>query len=436
MGPPRQTPVEAMVLRNTLWSFGAQVVRLVTALLLIALLDPAARGFQSLLVLLPTLLTSLALLGVAGATPVVLQRGVAAERLMRNLLGLGLLVLAVLALALPPLAPAIARFLSGEYQVTTADVLVGLLLLPPLLLGEYLRAILLALRDLRQVALTQSATALAQLLAALVLVGGLRLGPRGALWAMVVGAWIGFGWTLGVVWRIGSPWPRLEREILRPILHLGLRGHIGNVVQTFNYRLDALLVQGFLGQAAVGLYQTGVLLAELLWYLPNAVSAALLPQIAATGDRTLTPRATRQTVLLTGLGALGLALLAWPALRWLRPAYLGAFTPLVVLLVGVVALSIHKVLAGDLSGRGLPQYPSLTSSVALVVTVGLDLLLIPRLGIVGAALASTLAYTTQTLLLLWCYRRVSGVPWRALLVPRRTDLAFYRRLVRRREAGV
>ncbi|WP_161668711.1 polysaccharide biosynthesis C-terminal domain-containing protein [Kallotenue papyrolyticum] len=425
-----------MFLRNTIWSFGAQVVRLITALLLIALLDPAARGFQSLLVLLPTLLTLLALLGVSSATPVLLQRGVAADRLMRNLLGLGLLVLAALVLALPPLAPAIARFLSGEYRVTPGDVLVGLLLLPPLLLGEYLRAILLALRDLRQVALTQCATALAQLLAALALVGGLRLGPRGALWAMVLGAWIGFGWTLRAVWRIGPPLPRLERAVLRPLLSLGLRGHVGNVVQTFNYRLDALLVQGFLGQAAVGLYQTGVLLAELLWYLPNAVSAALLPQIAATGDRTLTPRATRQTVLLTGLGALGLLIVAWPALRWLRPAYLGAFTPLAVLLVGVVALSIHKVLAGDLSGRGLPQYPSLTSSVALVVTVGLDLLLIPRLGIVGAALASTLAYTTQTVILLWCYRRVSGVSWRALLVPRRADLAFYRRLVRRREAGV
>jgi hypothetical protein len=61
-----------MLMRNAAWSFGAQIVRLATALLLILLLDPAARGFQNLLVLLPTLLASLTLLGVSHATPVLI----------------------------------------------------------------------------------------------------------------------------------------------------------------------------------------------------------------------------------------------------------------------------------------------------------------------------------------------------------------------------
>jgi O-antigen/teichoic acid export membrane protein len=423
-----------MLIRNTAWSLGAQVVRLLTALLLIALLDPAARGFQSLLVLLPTLLASLTLLGVTSATPVLLHRGVDEQRLMSNLLGLGLVVIGGLALLLPPLLPAMARFLSGEYVVTSADVLIGLMLLPPLLLGDYLRALLIARRDLRQVAVTQSIGAIAQLIAALVLALLLRLGPYGALWAIVIGGWIGFGWTVRAVRPLGRLLPRLDRDVLRPLLGLGLRGHAGNVVQTFNYRLDALLVQGFLGQAAVGLYQTGVLLAEMIWYLPNAVSAALLPQIAATGDSSITPRVARHTLLLTTLGAIGLIAVAWPALHLLRPAYLGALAPMAILLVGVVALSLHKVVAGDLSGRGLPQYPSITSAVALIITIIANLLLIPRLGIVGAALASTLAYATQTVLLLGIYRRISGVGWRDLLLLRRDDLQLYRRFVTRREA--
>jgi stage V sporulation protein B len=423
-----------MLLRNTFWSFGAQIVRLATALLLIALLDPAARGFQSLLVLVPTLLASLTLLGVMSATPVLLHRGVDQQRLLSNLLGLGLVVIGVLAVLLPPALPLLARFLSGEYVVTTADVVIGLLLLPPMLLGDYLRALLLARRELRAVAVTQSATAIAQLIAALVLVLALGLGPGGALWAIVLGGWIGFAWTVRAVLPLGRLTPCLDGDVLRPLLGLGLRGHAGNVVQTFNYRLDALLVQGFLGQAAVGLYQTGVLLAEMIWYLPNAVSAALLPQIAATGDSSITPRVARHTLLLTTLGAIGLIAVAWPAMTLLRPAYLGAIAPMAILLLGVVALSLHKVVAGDLSGRGLPQYPSITSAVALVVTIVANLLLIPRFGITGAALASTIAYTTQTALLLRIYRRISGVGWRELIVPRRDDLRLYRRFVARREA--
>lgn len=419
-----------LLIRNAAWSFGAQVLRLLTALLLVLLLDPAARGLQALLVLLPTLLGSLALLGVASAAPVVLHRGVDEGRLLGNLSGLGVCVVAVLSVVLLPLLPWLARFLSspGGYTVGSAQVLIGLLLLPPTLLGDFGRALLAARRDLRAVALSQIVQAVAQLIFAVVLVVVLHGGPIGAVWAAVFGGWCGFGAVLRAVRPLGSVRPRLDGDVLRPLLDLGLRGHVGNVVQTFNYRVDVFFVQGWHGQAAVGLYQTGVLLAETVWYLPNAVGAALLPQIAATGDRHTTPRVARHTVLLTTLGALGLVVVMWPALVWLRPAYRGAVAPMVILLLGVVALSLHKVLASDLSGRGLPHYPSITSTLALVVTFGADLLLIPRYGIVGAAWASTLAYSAQTVALVLIYRRLTGVAWRDLVLPHRADMDVYKGL--------
>ena len=428
-----------MLIRNALWSFGAQVVRLLTALMLIGLLDPAARGVQSLLVLLPTVLGSLGTLSVSSAAPVLLHRSTEPEvpgriderLLLPNLLGLGLCVLGLLLLVSIPVSPLIARYLSAEYTVSTGDVLVGLLLLPPLLLGEYLRALLVARRDLRQVALAQTIQAVAQLLLAGLLVLGLHQGAQGAVWATVYAAWLGFGWTCWTVRNLGALRPRLDWNVLRPLLGLGLRGHAGNVVQTFNYRLDAFLLQGFLGQAAVGLYQTGVLLAELVWYLPNAVGAALLPHVAATTDQQSTPRIVRHTLLLMLVGALLLLALAWPGFTLLRPAYQATLPSMTILLCGVIALGIHKVLASDLSGRGLPQYPSLTSSIALIVTIVGDLLLIPRFGMGGAAVASALAYIVQTVALLPIYCRIAQVGWRELLVPRRDDWRLYSRLLAR-----
>jgi len=408
-----------LLFTNTAWSLGGQLVRLATALLLIALLDPAARGVQSLLVLLPTLAANLAMLGVASATPVLLHRGYSEQRLLPNLLGLGLAMSLALLLLAAPVLPALAAYLSGEYVVLPSEVLLGLLLLPPQLLADYLRALLAARRDLRAVAISHGVQSAVQLGLALLLVLGLGLAAIGAVWATVLAAFAGLGWTLRAVVPFGSLVPRLQRSVLRPLLGLGLRGHVGNVVQTFNYRLDLLLVQGFLGQASVGLYFTAVALAELVWYLPNAVASALLPEVAAARDRALVGRVARVTLPATVLGALGLLVVAWPAFALLRPAYLPAVAPMAVLLVGVVALSLHKVLASDLSGRGLPQYPSFSSTVALGITLAADFVLIPRLGILGAALASTLAYTAQTALLtaIWVRR---GGGWRELL-PRRAD---------------
>jgi len=55
----------------------------------------------------------------------------------------------------------------------------------------------------------------------------------------------------------------------------------------------------------------------------------------------------------------------------------------------------------------------------------LDLLLIPRMGINGAALASTAAYSVQTVLLAVFLKRQLQVPWKSLLVPSFSEFAVY-----------
>jgi O-antigen/teichoic acid export membrane protein len=98
-----------------------------------------------------------------------------------------------------------------------------------------------------------------------------------------------------------------------------------------------------------------------------------------------------------------------------------------LLLPGTVALSLGRVAASDLSGRGKSGYSSVFSVNALVVTVVLDLLLIPRIGINGAAIASSVAYSTNAVLLLAALRYELKVSWRTLLLPGRQEWASYSR---------
>ena len=186
---------------------------------------------------------------------------------------------------------------------------------------------------------------------------------------------------------------------MRSTLAFGLKGHVGNVIQFFNYRLDMFIVNYFLGPAGAGLYSVSVRLAELLWYLPNAVGFAIFPKVAATGAEimnTFTPRVFRMTLGLTVLGALGLALLGKPIIQLVYSSvFEGAYVPMLVLLPGVVLLGGAKVLTNEMAGRGYPLYNSVNTSLTLMVTVLLDWVLIPRFGIIGAALASTIAYITM-----------------------------------------
>jgi Na+-driven multidrug efflux pump len=56
--------------------------------------------------------------------------------------------------------------------------------------------------------------------------------------------------------------------------------------------------------------------------------------------------------------------------------------------------------------------------------------LIPPFGVIGAAVASLIAYTVQGVLSLAVLSRVSGLPVRTLVVPDRDDLRAYPAAVR------
>jgi len=66
-----------------------------------------------------------------------------------------------------------------------------------------------------------------------------------------------------------------------------------------------------------------------------------------------------------------------------------------------------KVLANEMAGRGHLQYNSICAGLSLVLTVILDLTLIPRFGAVGAAAASSLAYLAFFIAALGFYLHVS-----------------------------
>jgi len=211
--------------------------------------------------------------------------------------------------------------------------------------------------------------------------------------------------------RLGASfWPRWNSLVMKTTLKFGLRSYVGNVLQFFNYRLDVFLVNFFLGSASVGIYTVAVAMAEMLWYLPNAVGFVIFPKAANTSAEAMnrfTPRVFRITLMLTAAGAVVLALIGKPFIEIVySPAFASAYGPMLALLPGVVLLGGGKVLTNEIAGRGYPQYNSIASGVSLVLTIGLDLLLIPTLGVLGAAIASSVAYVAIFILALLFYRSV------------------------------
>jgi O-antigen/teichoic acid export membrane protein len=108
-----------------------------------------------------------------------------------------------------------------------------------------------------------------------------------------------------------------------------------------------------------------------------------------------TPQVLLMTLGLISLGAIALAVIGKSLIELVySSAFSDAYGPMVALLPGIVFLGGAKVVCTDIVGRGYPAYNSINTGCALVITVILDIILIPRYGVTGAAIASTIAYTT------------------------------------------
>ncbi len=230
---------------------------------------------------------------------------------------------------------------------------------------------------------------------------------------------------LGIALR-PSPGPSGIREVLA----YAFPCYLGNFLQFLNYRLDVFIVNYLSGRDALGLYTLAVSLAQMIWLVSKAAATVLLPNVAALQEAAAanaqrTAQITRVAFAISLASALLLALIAAPLVPWIfGEDYRPSVAPLLWLLPGIVAFSVTNVIASYLAGIGKPRLNLYVALTGLVVTIVLDLSLIPSFGIVGAAIASTLSYTTSTVIILWLFRRQSGLRVQQVLLPTREDIAL------------
>ncbi|HEX7294920.1 MAG TPA: polysaccharide biosynthesis C-terminal domain-containing protein [Pyrinomonadaceae bacterium] len=228
---------------------------------------------------------------------------------------------------------------------------------------------------------------------------------------------------------------KLKFQLLRDFTGLkaatafALPCYAANAAQFLNYKLDVFVVGFFAGTASVGRYTLAVSLGQLLWLMSNSVASVLLPKIAARDDTSATiqhtMRVTRLALSGTAFSAIFLALLATQAIPWLYgEPFRPSISALLWLLPGIVIFSVANVLAAYIAGIGKPRLNLYVSGVSLIITVSLDLLLIPRFSIVGAAIASTASYSVAALMLIFFFVRETGASLREVLIPSSEDLGL------------
>ena len=227
------------------------------------------------------------------------------------------------------------------------------------------------------------------------------------------------------MWKHTLPFkPTWNKVMTKDFIGYGVKIMITNVFTFLSYRADLFFIGYFWSSKLVGWYYVTMIIAEKLHYLTQPTSTILFPAAAhAIEYQKKTPVLSRINFMVILLGAIFLAITA----RWIVPfafseQYQNSVQPLILLLPGIVALTLPRVLSADFSARGLPQISMYITIVIFIIKIVLNLIWIPRIGIEGAAMSSSVSYIIAAILTVYFYRRLTGVTVAQLIFPRIRDL--------------
>ena len=235
--------------------------------------------------------------------------------------------------------------------------------------------------------------------------------------SLLVGTW------KMIPFRLWPDWRLLDRQF-----RFGLKSYTQILAMHLLFRIDVYMVPYFLDPAQTAFYSLALHFTEMILEIPQAVGWVIYPRLTSLPKdevHRLTAQACRRTVLLTALGGIAVIVLG-PIMvpLWYGEAFAAATKPLTFATLGMVTMSVFTIITRDFTSRNNQVVNIRAGTTALVMNVVLNIFMIPRLGISGAALATSLSYSVAAVLVMIPYRRESGIALSEVLVPRTDDVRF------------
>lgn len=394
---------------------------LVTAVVTARWLGPAGKGALSALLLIGHvfLFYSLALgLGDAAVFLVKgrdesIQRAVSAT--LPVLAGASLIGIAIL----------LGISIPADWSGIAASVVVTGIGLSAWIHFEFFTGVLNAQERIPLTSFSRALASVVMALATVVLVGIFDLGVLGGTIAALIGVLLGVLWLATALHRDGVSFrPKWDPDYIRAALRFGIPSQAAFLLLAVSQRFDQLIVYSLLGEAQGGLYSVSLTLGWLITFLPAALSRAAFPRLAQLSGyetRDLLAQMLRVNAIASAtVGVLLAASLPIVVPILFGAAYRPSILPALLLLIAGFIWSVQWTLSRSAAARGRPGLLLVILLVNFVVMLALDLTLIPRFGIPGAAYAS-IAGAASGLVTCVVLGAARGLTM-AGIVPRRADL--------------
>jgi O-antigen/teichoic acid export membrane protein len=228
---------------------------------------------------------------------------------------------------------------------------------------------------------------------------------------------------------------KLSVDYFKKIFQYGFKIYFANFVQFFHYRADRFIINLFLNPFSVGLYSVATSISEKIWIIPNSIGFVLFPKVSQEkskrNNKNITPIICRNSLFFIFIGLIMIIFLSeFLIIFFYSREFLLAAKLIKILSVGMFFASGWKILANDLFGKGMANLNIFINLITAILNIGLNIFFIPKYGVEGAALSSSISYTFSFLLVLLLFAKISGNKIQDIIFIKKSDLYLYMKLLK------
>ena len=246
--------------------------------------------------------------------------------------------------------------------------------------------------------------------------------------AITYAASAGAGTLVGILLlrkEFGGVIANFRRRLVTPIVTAAFPMALIGIMGAFMLQIDILMLGAFSTAEQIGLYSAGQKIVQLLYTLPGIVAIAFFPSISKFVGKedkkksgAVVERGLIATLLLAIPLALGGVILGEDIIRFLYGAsYLSAVFPFRILILSVLPVFPSYLIGNYVFAHNAQKKMVPYVIAGSLINVVLNAVLIPRYGIVGAAIATVAAQLAY-----------NGITWR--LAKKINDFRVWTRLTK------
>lgn len=214
----------------------------------------------------------------------------------------------------------------------------------------------------------------------------------------------------------------------------GILPMVTTLMLTINYKMDVIMLQAFhISTENIGVYSLGVLLAEKIWFISDALKDILLSRLAIGKTEKEVAQVSRIGALATLVCIIGVVIFGRSLIKFAYgKEYIEAFPITVIILFGVLAMVYYKMIYSYNVINKKQTRNFMLLAISAGANIILNAILIPFIGDMGAGIASLISYVLCGLMFIITFCKDTAIDVNKMLFIQKDDIKLLLKLVEKR----